>query len=350
MALPAFSNINLFATPSADNHLINRTYADGRYVLQTSIGSDAQGKIPALDANLKLPASVIPEIAITRVYTASSAGSDTGGMLTKSEAQVGDVCIVTTGSPAVSTVYMLNSDAAGAYATASNWTKLSIASGVVNSIALNDGAAQDGAVTITFADLWAGAYKVTDLSTDPDDSNASVASAEAVYDAIDAADTAIRALRAAKDGATFGLISVAADAAGLSVTSGVLTTTAASTSAKGVVQLANDYSDAGFASNESDAVTPKALADYIENYGDAYVAPATFDKTLAAGDISDGAATWSVTHDAAFGQFPDATLIYIKDGSSVSAIADIEYVSTTSLQVKLEGVTAGDQFKLIIRK
>lgn len=385
MAQTFFSNITLKATPNADLHVLNRAYADLRYMGINQAATDSvlggvtvasgsgiannagaisidvattktllglgtaayvniagntgaatdSGLIPALGADGKLNKAVIPEIAITRVLTANS----TDAMCALTGVNVGDVCIVT--ADGVSTAYMLSVEDGGSQLT--DWTKLSVASGVVNSISVNGGAAQDGAVALTFADFWTGTYKVTDLSTDPNDSNASVPSAEAVYDAIAAEDTAIRALRAAKDGTTFGLISVASDAAGLSVTNGVLTTTAASTSAAGVVQLANDYTATGFASDATDAATPKAVADYVAAQ---LTAIQTTTATFTSENATAGADSWEITIPAGYGDYPSIDLI----NGGAKVYADISY-TTGKVVVTFDAVAASDgAFTAIIRK
>ena len=398
MAQTYFSNILLKATPTLDQHVITKGFGDAAYMpigrkatssvlggvtittnggiavddgaisidvtktkellglgtaayanLAAMGGTSADsGKVAILGSDGKLAGAVMPDLAITEVFTATSADDETGGLLTKSGAKIGDVCIVT--EDGVDTVYMLADSGANAYATLSNWKKLSIASGVVYSISANGQTAQDGAVELTFADFWNNdgetTYKITSLSTDPNDGNVSVASAEATYDAIQA----VAALRAAKDGTTFGLISVASDAAGLSVTNGVLTTTAASTSAKGVVQLANDSTASGFASNGSDAATPKAVADYVASQ----TAAAKQVETFTSSNATAGADSKVITIDAALGQYPSVEII--NGGNRV--YADIAYSSTTAdsvttykVTVSFESVASTDgAFTIILRK
>jgi hypothetical protein len=100
----------------------------------------AAGFAPALGSDGKLSTSVIPSLAITDTFTADSETA----MTALSAAEKGDVCIRTD----LNKTFILTSDAANAYATASNWVALATPTDLVTSVN-----SQTGNVAITAASL-----------------------------------------------------------------------------------------------------------------------------------------------------------------------------------------------------
>lgn len=98
------------------------------------------GRAPALGSDGKLSTSVIPSLAITDTFTAASEEA----MTALSAAEKGDVCIRTD----LNKTFILTSDAANAYANASNWVVLATPTDLVTSVN-----SQTGNVTITAASL-----------------------------------------------------------------------------------------------------------------------------------------------------------------------------------------------------
>ena len=124
---------------------------DGSDVSVKGLGSAAykstgtsSGNVPVLDSNGKLDSSIIPAVAITDTFTASSQAD----MLALSSAQKGDICIRTDENK----TYVLSADG---YSTLSNWKELlspTSAGGGVTSVN-----SKTGAVTLTASDVGAEA-------------------------------------------------------------------------------------------------------------------------------------------------------------------------------------------------
>ena len=113
----------------------------------------ADGNVPVLGANGKLPYSMIPAVAITNTFTAESQTA----MLALSGAEIGDVCVRTD----LNKSYILTSDAANAYATLANWRELLTPTDVVQSVA-----GRTGAIVLTTADIGGlGAAATKDTGT-----------------------------------------------------------------------------------------------------------------------------------------------------------------------------------------
>ena len=134
----------------------------------TTGGSGKNGKLVKLDANGLIDNTMIPSLAITDTFTAANATAMTG----LSNAKKGDICIRTDENK----TYILTSDAANAYATASNWTALATPTDAVLSVC-----SKTGAVTLSASDVGAIASTdlVTSVSSESDDTK--VPSAKAVY-------------------------------------------------------------------------------------------------------------------------------------------------------------------------
>ena len=99
----------------------------------------SSGNIPVLDSNGKLADSVIPSLAITDTFEASSQSA----MLGLSSAKKGDVCIRTD----LNKCYILSADG---YSTLANWKELKTPTDSVQSVN-----AKTGAVSLTLNDLYA---------------------------------------------------------------------------------------------------------------------------------------------------------------------------------------------------
>lgn len=115
----------------------------GKPSLGTAASKDvgtSSGNVPVLDSNGKLASSVIPAVAITDTFTASSQAA----MLALT-AQKGDICIRTD----VSKTFILTADGAS---TLANWKELATPTDAVTSVN-----GKTGAVTLTYTDVEAAA-------------------------------------------------------------------------------------------------------------------------------------------------------------------------------------------------
>ena len=129
-------------TIGIDNIADLRTELDNRVLL--SDVENVANKIPRIEANGKLPTSIIPELAITRVKTAT----DKNGALaligdTEAHIQTGDVVVITGENNAI---FMYNGGTDGVFEN--SFIELSIGDGTVKTV---NGQSPDGtgAVTIT---------------------------------------------------------------------------------------------------------------------------------------------------------------------------------------------------------
>ena len=122
------------------------TYSDliGKPTLGTASALDtgtAQGNIPVLGANGKLPSSVVPASAITETFVVSSQAD----MLALSTAQKGDVCVRTD----LNKSFILKAEP---YSTLANWQELLTPTDAVLSVN-----GQTGAVSLSASDVGAEA-------------------------------------------------------------------------------------------------------------------------------------------------------------------------------------------------
>lgn len=329
-----FPDFAVYGTTASDS---TTTFATPDYVgdaitalnLGTVVTKDygtSEGQIPILGSGGKLSTSVIPAIISQEKFAVggetTSLADATTAMTGLSNAQVGDYCYMTyqSGNATATKVFMLLSDEANAYATASNWVELK--NGETPYISSVNGYTTQN-VTLTYTDVNAIGSNALVTTVSASSTDVTVPSALAVYNFAKNASNL-----------TEGTIPVARLPLATDSTAGAVIAGTGINVTNGEIEV--DFASYGDSATGTDTAT-------TPNYVTEALAAERYDGTIT----GDGATTeFTITHNLG----KRDVFVQFIDQQNRLAIIGVTFTSENSLTAKFDvAPTASDTFRVLVR-